>query len=370
MRILQIYDHVGQNCGIMSVIMNWYRNIDRSRFQFDFLVSFDRTPSYEEEIRSLGGNIYYMTRDPSLSSLHFMRLVRRVKAFMKENATKYDAIHLHTSTFAFPYLYYAKKYGAKCRIVHAHSVALGNSRLSSIRNRFLIHPVKSSANYFLACSNAAANCLYSPLKIDNFDIILNGIDFDKYKFSSEKRNTARKALALYDNSFAAVHISNMTYIKNVPFVIHTFAEIIKLQPNAKLFLIGRDELPQGISEAIREYKLEDSVINLGVRTDVPELLQAFDVCLMPSRSEGLGLVAVECQASGLPVITSTGFPDDIYVTELAVKCELNEYKWALAALDIAGRRSLDVDLTNAAEVFDIKNITRQLERYYRTTVGG
>lgn len=369
MRILQIYDHIGQNCGIMSVIMNWYRNIDKSRFQFDFLVSFDRKPSYEEEIKSLGGNIYYLSRDPSLSSMHFLRLVRRAKVFMRKNATKYDAIHLHTSTFAFPYLYYAKKYGAKCRIVHAHSVSLGNSKISSIRNRFMIKPVKNSANYFLACSDAAAYCLYSPLKIDIFDIILNGIDFDTYRFSSEKRTALRSQLGLDENTLAAVHISNMTAIKNVPFVIHTFAEMLKAKADAKLFLIGRDELPQDIKDAVRAYNAENNIINLGVRTDIPDLLQAFDICLMPSRSEGLGLVAVECQASGLPVITSTGFPDDIYVTELAVRCELNEHKWAAAAFEMADKRILDTDLTHAVEVFDIKNITQQLEIYYKTTVG-
>lgn len=369
MRILQIYDHIGQNCGIMSVIMNWYRNIDKSRFQFDFLVSFDRTPSYEEEIRSLGGNIYYMSRDPSLSSLHFLRLVRRVKAFMRENATKYDIIHLHSSTFAFPYLYYAKKYRAKCKIVHAHSVSLGNSKLSSIRNRFMIKPINRSADYFLACSDAAAHCLYSPLKIDSFNIILNGIDFDKYKFSGEKRNTLRQSLGLDENTFAVVHISNMTAIKNVPFVIHTFAQMLKVKADAKLFLIGRDELPQDVKDTVKVCNIESNIINLGVRTDIPELLQAFDICLMPSRSEGLGLVAVECQASGLPVITSTGFPDDIYVTELAVKCELNEDKWLATAFDMADKRMLDTDLTHAVEMFDIKNITQQLELYYKTTVG-
>lgn len=364
-RILQIYDHLGINCGIMSVIMNWYRHVDTNEIQFDFLVAERRDDSHEAEIRKLGGHVYYMGE--SLSVFQMFDIIRNTKKFMKSNARKYAAVHLHSHAFAYPYLYYARKYGCEKRISHAHSISLGNSVISSVRNRLMIYPIKFLANIHLACSEKAGKCLYNTIGIKNFDIILNGIDFDKYKYNLEKRFQMRKELRIDENELAVIHVSNMNPIKNVPFVVETVSKI-KSMCKCKLILVGKNDIPDEVVKAIQAYNIEYDVINLGVRSDVPELLQAADVCLMPSKSEGLGIVTIECQAAGLPVITSLGFPEDVYVTDIIKRVTLQSQVWAETAVELAAKRTFQIDLRNASAVYDIRSITKRIIQYYEKEV--
>lgn len=361
MRVLQIYDHIGVNCGIMSVIMNWYRNIDRKKCQFDFLVSARVKESYEDEIISLGGCVYYMGTELTLKELP--NIVCNTKKFMRNNAMKYSAFHLHSHTFAYPYLYYAKKYGGKKLIVHAHSISLGNTKLKNFRNRLFVFPLKYLADKCVACSDMAGNNLYHHLGMKKFDVILNGIEFDKYCFDEKKRKIVREKLGIKDTETAVIHISNMSKIKNVPFLLKVFSEMVKEQ-ECKLILIGSDELPNEVKTEIETLNIGDYVINLGVRKDVPDLLQAADVCLMPSESEGLGLVAIESQAAGVPVITSNGFPEVVYVTDIIKRCELNVKLWSSESLKLSKLHKKNVDLDSAKEYYDIVNITKKIERLY------
>lgn len=362
MRILQIYDHIGINCGIMSVIMNWYRNIDTDKIQFDFLVAERRNDSYEAEIKRLGGRVYYMSDMLSVSHLH--EIIKNTKKFMKKNAKKYAAVHLHTHTFSYPYLYYAKKYGVVKRISHAHSISLGNTPLTNLRNRIMVYPLKFFANKYLACSDKAGTCLYGMLGIKKYETLLNGIDFEKYRYEAQKRIEMRKKLNLDKTDTAVIHISNMTKIKNVPFVIEVFSQM-KLNKKCKLILVGKSELPQEVVRVIQDKGIVNDVINLGVRSDVPEILQAADVCLMPSESEGLGIVAIECQAANVPVLTSLGFPKDIYVSDIIQKCDLKSELWAEKALELTSKRELQVNLDTAKEKYDIKSIVQKIAQYYK-----
>ncbi len=362
MRILQIYDHIGINCGIMSVIMNWYRNIDTDTIQFDFLVAEKRNASYESEIKSLGGSVYYMSDKLSVS--HVPEIIKNTKKFMKENAKKYAAVHLHTHTFAYPYLYYAKKYGVAKRISHAHSISLGNTPLANLRNRIMVYPLKFFANNYLACSDRAGSCLYDMLGIKKYETLLNGIDFEKYKYDAQKRTEMRKKLNLDKTDIAVIHISNMTPIKNVPFVVKVFSQM-NLIKKCKLILVGKSELPQEVVETIQDRGIENDVINLGVCSDVPDILQAADVCLMPSESEGLGIVAIESQAANVPVITSLGFPKDIYVTDIIQKCDLKSELWAEKALELISKRDLQVNLDIAKDKYDIKSIVQKIAQHYK-----
>ncbi len=362
MKILQVYDHGAISCGVVSVIMAWNRQLAGSDIIFDYLFSHQRTPSRDEEIRSLGGKVYYVYNDTSIGN--YAKFISKVKAFMKEHSSEYDAIHLHTTTFSFPYLYYAKKYGIPIRIAHAHSVSLGNTRLSSYRNVFLTLPLKFYANEFWACSESAAQAWFRKFGIKGYDVILNGIDTEQYKYDPETRKIVRKQLGMSNESIAIVHISNMSAIKNIPFLIETLKELVKKNRNCTLFLIGKNELPNAIESLIHKEELDNYVVNLGVRTDIPKLLQGMDICMMPSLNEGLGIVAVEAQAAGVTTIVSDGFPDDVMVTDIIQKIEFNANMWADNAIRLIGNRETETDNTELEEKFNSKRIAFKVKERY------
>ncbi len=362
MKVLHIYDHFGINCGVMSVVMNWYRNIDKHKVKFDFLASKKTNFTYEDEILDGGGNVYYMSDTLSIASMP--KIIINTRKFMKLHCKEYDVIHLHTHTFAYPYLYYAKKYGAKCCITHAHSISLGNTTLSSVRNKIMVLPLKRFSDKYLACSELAGDSLFKPLGIDNYKIIINGIDFDLYKYDEKIRANTREKLNIEKDCIVVTHISNMSSIKNTPFVIDVFNEILKMHKNCKLMLIGKNDLPLEVEQKINNYELSDFIINLGIRDDVADLLQVADVCLMPSKNEGFGIVAIECQANNLPIITSDGFPESVYVSDKIHLCELNAKKWASMSINYAKTRTTITNLETAKNLFDIKIITNELIKYY------
>lgn len=362
MTILQVYDHGAISCGVVSVIMEWNRQLAESDIVFDYLFSHQRTPSRDNEILSLGGKVYYIQNDTSIGN--FMKFASQVKEFMKNHSSEYDAIHLHTTTFCFPYLYYAKKYGIQIRIAHAHSISLGNTRLSSCRNIFLTLPLKYYANEFWACSESAAQAWFRRFGIKKYSVILNGIDTEQYNYNSEMRNKVRAQLGLSNEHIAIVHISNMSAIKNIPFLIKTQKKIVQKNKKCILFLVGKDRLPNEIEYVIHKEELDEYIVNLGVRTDIPDLLQGMDICMMPSLSEGLGIVAVEAQAADVTTIVSNGFPDDVMVTDKIQKIELNTELWADKAISLIGHRETKTDNTELEEKFNSKRIAFKVKERY------
>lgn len=366
MKVLHIYDHSAISCGIMKVIIEWNRELSDDKVQFDYLLSYHRNPSYDNEIHALGGKIYYMSDSDRIASLK--EFVMNVKNFMKRYAYVYDVVHLHTTTFGFPYLYYASKYGIPVRIAHAHSVQLGNNKFSSVRNQFLLWPLKKNANQYLACSKDAGKAWFARLGISDFSVILNGIDVKKYVFSAVTRKEIRKELGISDKTMAVVHISNMSPIKNVPFVINVFEKILQINRDCELFLIGQAELPNEVRNLIEKKKLYSKVHNCGIRKDIPMILQAMDVCVMPSINEGLGIVAVEAQAASLPVIISKGFPDDVMITDKVKKMDYNIDNWAKEAIELAKYRSDEIVNSDSLYEFDSRLITDKLYYLYKDCV--
>ena len=165
-KVLQIYDSTVVNAGVNIEIMNWYRNIDKKEFQFDFLSTWKRYPNFDEEIKKLGGKSMYISEAENLGNP--FSFISNVKNFMKNKSKDYDIVHLHTGPLCYPYLFYAKKYGVNIRIVHAHSLSSGNSWLSSVRNDILLLPMKRLASHFFACSEEAAYHWFYKRNIDDF----------------------------------------------------------------------------------------------------------------------------------------------------------------------------------------------------------
>lgn len=350
--VLQVYDSIAVSSGISSVLMEWMRNMKNyNTIKMDFLCCWNKNPSYEEEILKNNSLVYYIEKGENIEN--YYNFIKKVETFMREKADRYNIIHLHSSIFSFPILFYAKKYGIKTRIVHVHSASLGNTKFSNFRNKFLILPMKACANYYWACSEEAAKEWFDPYKIKNYEIIYNGIDIKKFTVDSQNRITYRKLWNIKDDEVLLGHISNMSPIKNVPFILQVLHHLLRVGYKVKLALIGKNELPEEVQKYIKKYNLNEYIVNVGVSNEIEKCIQAFDIGVMPSVSEGYGLVPIELQAAHVPVIMSNGFPKIIEITELAARVELLEDVWVRKIIEIIDNK----------RQYDFQNIDKRMQKY-------
>ncbi|SEC11351.1 glycosyltransferase family 1 protein [Paenibacillus sp. GP183] len=362
-RVLHIVDSLNRGSGVMSVIMNLYRNIDRSKVQFDFLVSFDKSPNYEEELINMGAKVYHLT-PPTLKNIR--SYINEIDEFFNTHAT-YTIIHSHTPTFNLFIFPIAKKYGIKFRIAHSHNSKYSDKLLKAIRNYFMLLPTNLIANVYLACSNKAGEFLFGKkaLKEGKVHIINNAIDCERFKYNEIIRGRVRKELEI-ENQFVIGHIGRFSEQKNHTFLIDVFYEVLKKSKNALLLLVGDGDLQKSIMEKVNSLNIQDQVKFLGVRSDINNLMQAMDVFVMPSLFEGLPVVGVEAQASGLPCIISDNVTKEIKVANvqfLSLRSPISEWAERILEFNVKHFRVDSTDDLRKAG-FDIKQEAKKLKELY------
>ncbi|MBM7685771.1 glycosyltransferase family 1 protein [Defluviitalea raffinosedens] len=361
-KILHLVSSLSIKSGVMSVIMNYYRNIDKNKVQFDFCYFMDGEDTYEAEINSLGGHTIKISR-PSLS----IKFFNEINGFFEKQKGIYTALHIHEIYLTFIFATIAKKNGIKNVITHCHATQYSDKKINALRNRILCIPLKKQANYYFSCSKAAGSFLYGEkyLKTEKVKIINNAIDCEKYKFDPNIRSVMRKKLGIEKNLVIG-HIGRFNKQKNHSFLIDLFYLIQKKEKNAKLLLVGDGPLFQTIQEKVKKLNLNNNVIFLGRRKDIPDILQAMDIFLLPSLFEGLPVVGVEAQASGLPVVFSNSITQEICLFNYKY-LDLNqspEY-WAQEVLSIDRNCNRIQAFLNVKEKgFDIKEEAKKLENIY------
>lgn len=360
-KVLQVYDSLAISSGISSVLISWIKNMDDSKIKSDFLCCWNKKPSYDTIIQNKGSKVYYIEDGEQISD--YFGFIKKVKLFMKEHAKEYDIIHLHSSIFSFPILYYAKKFHLKHRVVHVHSAALGSSTISKYRNTIFLLPMKFLSTNFVACSQEAAEVWYEKINIKDYKIINNGIDVESFKDNNYYRNKIRSIWGVEDGTILLGHISNMSPIKNVQFIIKVLRKLIDKGLDYKLVLIGREVLPTELSELIKQLNLKDYIINAGISDKIPNVIQAIDIGVMPSISEGYGLVPLEFQAASIPILISKGFPSIISITPYAMQIELDIDKWIYKIISLKNSKQINYD-NNGIYNFDISNIANSVYDYY------
>lgn len=300
--------------GVESVIMNIYRHIDRSKFQLDFLCN-TKTVAHSDEIERLGGKIY---RIP-MRSESFFQYRKALNGFFQEHGKEYDAIWVNVCSLAnVDYLKAARKAGISRRIIHSHNSENMDSRLRGILHQRNKKKIADLATDYWACSMDAARWFYPGQLIKNpaFSLVTNGIDPLPFKPDPAIRQRVRQELQAGNKKIYG-NVGRLHFQKNQSFLLDIYSEIAKEQPESELWLVGQGEDLDTLKDKTRQLKLEDKVRFLGVRSDVPELLQAMDVFLFPSVFEGLGLALVEAQAAGLPCYASRNvIPAEAKVTDL------------------------------------------------------
>ncbi len=296
--------------GAETWLMHVLRNIDREKYHFDFLVSRPEPCAYDDEIRSLGSKIIVCPQPQKLIQYasRFMRLV-------KKNGT-YDVIHSHVHHYSGFTLLLAKLLGIKGRIAHSHNdTRVVETKRGFARKAYLKimeNMLQQFATHGFACSEDAGSDLYGrKWKQDARWICLYcGIDFSPFR-SEINETSRRKALGISEDAVVVGHVGRFSEQKNHHFLIDIFAAFCKKEPHANLLLVGDGKLRKDIEKQVCKLNLSDKVIFAGVRPDVPELMKdIMDIFLFPSLYEGLGLVLVEAQATGMPCVISDVIPNE------------------------------------------------------------
>lgn len=348
--------------GAETMIMNLYRNIDRTKVQFDFVVHTKNKGDYEDEVRALGGRIYSV---PSYTVKNHSKYKKVWNDFFHEHK-EYKIIHGHVRSTASIYLKIANKYGL-LTIAHSHNTSSGKGLSAFVKNT-LQYPIRNTADYLFACSEFAGNWLFgeSAYKRPNFFLLKNAIDVEQFIYNEEVRNDKRKELNL-EGKFVIGNVARFHPQKNHTFLIDVFKKVHDKNKNTALMLVGRGSLQPQIKEKVDSLGLKDNVIFTGVRSDIPDLLQAMDVFFMPSLYEGLPVTLVEAQASGLKCIVSDTITSEVSVTDLVNYTSLDESPdyWAESILSVnndLGRKDMRGEIV--ASGYDIKESARWLEYFY------
>lgn len=354
-RVLQVVTYMGRG-GLETMLMNYYRNIDRNKVQFDFLTHRDERWDYDDEIESLGGKIYHLPKLNPFSKSYLNALDK----FFKEHK-EYQIVHCHQDCLSGVVLKVAKKNGVRFTIAHAHS-ASQDKNLKYFIKVLAKKNIKKYSDKMFACGEEAGKWMF---ETDNFEVLNNAIDTDLYTYNKEKADKVKKESGI-ENKFVIGHVGRFNYPKNHKFIIDVFNEVQKVKEDSVLMLVGDGDLRAEIEQKVQDLGLSDKVIFTGVRSDVNELMQGMDMFLFPSLYEGLPVTMVEAQASGLKCIISDKVPLECKMTENVevVKLEESPQKWAKEVLKYEKyeRQNTKEEIVKAN--FDIKANAKYLQEFY------
>ena len=327
-RILQCVNKMDR-AGLETMLMNYYRVLDRSQIQFDFLTHRPQDGPYDDEIRSLGGIVYHA---PRLYPQNYATYLRFMARFFREHP--YRLVHSHIDEMsAFP-LFTARRAGVPVRIAHAHSNSVERNFKYAIKQAAR-RAVPHVATDYWACSMAAGAYLFGSQRADRVVVIKNAIDVERFAFDAAVRAEVRRELGLGPSALVMGCIGRFVPEKNQAHAIRLLAHMRGQGTDARLVLLGEGEELESCRELTSSLGVGSEALFLGSRPDVERFLQAMDVLLLPSRFEGFGNVAIEAEAAGLPVIASKGLPPDAFVLpscrSVSLDAPLDEWAQAVTA---------------------------------------
>lgn len=348
--------------GVESVVMNYYRHIDRNKIQFDFICDNDSTNIPYEEIEKLGGKVILIPPYQEIFKYH-----NTLKKVLKDG--NYKIVHSHINTLSVFSLFAAKCAGVPVRIAHSHSTTNKKEKKKNLLKQVLKPFSRLFATDYMCCSELAGRWLFGNKEYDKGNVYLlnNAIDLDKFKYDEKVRKEKRKELNISDDTLVIGHIGRFVEQKNHRFLIDIFNEVHKEEKNSILLLAGQGPLMDEIKEKVKNLGLEDNVRFLGQRNDINELYQAFDVFILPSLYEGLPVVGVEAQATGLLCVFSDDMTKETKVLDSTIflSLEQSNIKWADCVLDNFKkykRKDAKNEIINSG--FDITKESKLLEKTY------
>lgn len=350
--------------GAETVAVNYYKYINKSLFEFHYLVYGDDIGGLEEEVYRLGGKVIHIP-SPRRSYSEFVKNVRKV---LREYGP-YDIVHSHplfNSGIIVKAAYHEK---VPKRISHAHS-ARSNVNVPLAKKfyaLFMKYRIRRYSTRLVACSNAAGNYLFDEKYFyKDGCVIKNGIDTEKYLYNGEIRDEVREELVL-NGKFVIGHVGRLSDVKNQEFILDIFKIIKNKHENALLMLVGEGETEKQLRLKVERLGLIDDVKFMGSRNDVERLLQVMDVFLFPSKYEGLGIAVIEAQAAGLQCIISDSVPSEVVITNLVDKVSLiqSSQLWAEQVMKYYnGYKRTNTLESLSSNGYDIHEVIKVVEHIY------
>ena len=345
--------------GSQALVMELYRNIDREKIQFDFVLDHPQRRDLAPEIEALGGRIYDM---PGIQA--GPAAVRRAWRGFLEEHREYSILHSHVRSYASFYLPVAKSLGLST-IIHSHSTSNGKG-LSAAAKAALQFPLRYQADVLMSCSREAGIWLFGKKATESsrFFLLNNGIDLKRFDQSQESRQAVRHSLGI-GGELLVGHVGRMHPAKNHAFLLAAFKELLSVRQDARLMLVGDGELRRQVEQQAAELGIAERCIFTGGRSDVPELMSAMDLLAFPSLWEGLPVTVIEAQAAGLPCLISDRINPAVDISPLVERMPIEDpVKWAEAMARPRQRMDVTEDIRRAG--YDINESVQALSSLYES----
>ncbi len=353
-KILQVVAALGSG-GVETLLHTYYECMDREQFHFDVACYSQANGVYREKYEELGCRIFALPskRKPLRSARALFRVLRE---------GKYDMVHVNQDDLSFLPILVARAAGVKVRIVHSHLGKYPHSLIARIATSITNPLMLRLANGYFACSEKAKEEFYPARMQDKVYVMKNGIQSSRYRFSQEEREKIRAQYGFAQEHIVIGNVARITKQKNPFFLLEVFRELYKANSNYRLMLVGDGELRGQLQDRIREYGLQDVTVLTGAWNDAYRFYSAFDIFVLPSVYEGLGISFVEAQTNGLPTFASTAVPREAGISDLIryLPVEDSAAEWAQEILAAEGREE-DPEIDGR---YDISFYARGLEKEY------
>lgn len=348
--------------GVEAVVMNYYRHIDRTKIQFDFVCDDDSTNIPYDEIEALGGKVILIP--PYQKVFQYQKQLKKVL-----NEGGYQIVHSHINTLSVFSLFAAKCANTSIRIAHSHSTTNKKEKKKNLMKQFLRPFSKIFATDYMCCSELAGRWLFGNNVYDRGEVYLlnNAIDIDKFKYNDTVREEVRKELNIKKDTLVIGHIGRFVEQKNHCFLIDIFNEVYKKNGDILLLLVGQGPKVKEVKNKIEQLGLQKNVLSLGQRNDANRLYQAFDIFVLPSLYEGLPVVGVEAQAAGLLCVFSNNMTKETKVLNTTQFLSLNNTAeiWGetlLQSIKLFQRKDTTDEIRENR--YDINIEVKRLEQFY------
>jgi glycosyltransferase involved in cell wall biosynthesis len=369
-RVLFFMDGIGNGGGIQEMAIKWMKNIDRQKFQIDILsYNTGKQDDYADRVRLLGGEVFlidtYMRRGKLFASL------KQTNDFFKTH--KYDILHAHSSSKAIFIMWYAKKYGIKTRILHSHATQfVVQGKVPLFFAKILKGPTLALTTDFYACSPEAGEFLFGKKAVTDGKVTIahNGIDVSKFVRDDAKRTQMRTELGL-NGKFVIGNVGRFRPQKNHTYLMDIFKAVTRLDDDVVLVCVGTGELEESIKKKAKQLGIDNKIRFLGYRNDVNDIMQAFDLLVMPSLFEGLPVAGVEAQAIGIPALFATTITKDAAILPESGYLKLHDIpeKWAEKILSYKSlNRTYSAHEYIVLHGYDIRIETNKLADFYKSKV--
>ena len=346
--------------GVESVIMNYYRHLDHSKIQFDFICDEDSTRIPYDEIKKLGGRVFLVPKYQKL-----LKYLKALEKLFKEN--QYRIVHSNINTLSVFPLYAAKKASVPIRISHSHSTSNPKEWKRNLIKNILRPFSKRYATDYFACSELAGRYLFGNKTFDRGEvkIIHNAIDIDKFRFDEEARKKFRKEFGIKDSTIVIGHVGRFVQQKNHTFLVDVFKEYHEKNPDSKLLLVGSGPLEDKIKKKVEKFGLKNSIIFLGQRNDINKLYSVMDIFCLPSLYEGFGMALLEAQVSNLPCVASTEISKEVELVDnfQYISLNLSSQIWVEKILGLTNNKIRKTNKKLVSEKgFNIAQKSEKLEK--------